>query len=123
MSVLIRAISDRDIQLVRQLLESGLDPNTLDHDGWPAISLAIDVEADAFAQNGDSERLHPSAALVSLLLEFGADPNLCSREGRSPLDYALGGIIDGVPIMYHPSAVNLLLEAGGRAIKVPYNFS
>lgn len=59
-STLSDASTNGEIDVVRQLLEAGTDPNTTRTDGWTPLMLA--------AMNGNVE-------IVDLLLEYGADPN------------------------------------------------
>jgi cytohesin len=73
-SVLVRAVAVCDEEIVEQLLEQGVDPNTRDQEGRPVLCLAA---ADMFGTD-----------VMKLLLRYGADPGLTDTEGKSPLDYA-----------------------------------
>jgi uncharacterized protein len=111
MSELSEAVGDVDIDLVRRLLASGANPNEMDpFDGWTLLHYAVDREADAYAQDGVSDRPGhpPSAILVKLLLEAGADPNLADKQGRTALDIA-------ARMDYHPAAAAILRQFGARS--------
>ena len=67
---LIDAIANGDLPTVRARLAEGVDPNSLDSEGNPALLRA--------ARSGN-------LAAVSLLLQAGADPTLPTQDGRSVL--------------------------------------
>ncbi|MDF1750822.1 MAG: ankyrin repeat domain-containing protein [Alphaproteobacteria bacterium] len=67
---LIDAIANGDLPTVRARLAEGVDPNSLDSEGSPALLRA--------ARAGN-------LAAVSLLLQAGADPTLPTQDGRSVL--------------------------------------
>eukprot|EP00929_Paragymnodinium_shiwhaense_P063737 TRINITY_DN31872_c0_g1_i1.p1 TRINITY_DN31872_c0_g1~~TRINITY_DN31872_c0_g1_i1.p1 ORF type:complete len:209 (+),score=32.12 TRINITY_DN31872_c0_g1_i1:79-627(+) len=64
-----------DATAVRQLIKSGHDVNAQDAYGWTALRYAV-------------RNNHCNAALA--LLEGGADPNIASTSGRTPLMSAAG---------------------------------
>lgn len=119
-----------DYESLRELLHNGADPNQCDEQGIPVLHLVIDSEADAYAQDGTTDRRNwlgqgspPSGALVKLLLDAGADPNLKDGKGRTPLDWAMGFSIDveasSPDDFYHPCAVEILKAAGGVQSRKP----
>lgn len=116
---LFRAIRQDSAPAVRQLLESGQDPNQKDERGTPGLVLALQEDAlKAAAQLLQSPRLHAEtrnaqgesplmiaalkgrAELAQALIEKGADVN---KTGWTPLHYAATG--------GHLDIVRLLLEA------------
>jgi len=64
-----------DIDRVREILESGVDPNIRDKRGRPAIVRAV-------------RALIPESGVVDVLLEAGADATAMDEQGLSALDYA-----------------------------------
>lgn len=104
---LMDAIGARDLILVRELLQAGADPNSLDDEGFSPLLLATDAEGDAFGQTGwsDVEDGPPSGAIVRLLLEAGADPNYADPRGWTALDIAKDT---------HPNAYALIKSFGGK---------
>lgn len=72
-TTLIDAIAQGDLRTVRARLAEGVDPNTTDPEGNPALLRA--------ARAGN-------LAAVSLLLQAGADPTLPAKDGRSVLHRA-----------------------------------
>jgi len=74
MSELIDAVNDNDIDLVRELLDAGVDANIRDGNGWTAL-----MEASSFEGNTE---------IVRLLLENGADPDIQSHNGWTVLRHA-----------------------------------
>ena len=51
------------LYVVESLLDSGLDPNLADHDGWTPLHLFVRLNKTV------------EEAILSLLLDHGADPN------------------------------------------------
>jgi ankyrin repeat protein len=86
---LLEAARRGDTARVRELLDSGADPNASSEDGWTPLHWA--------ALKGHYE-------LARLLLERGADPNARNFCGRTPLHYAA--------LSDHPELAKLLLERG-----------
>ncbi len=74
--VLSYAIALAPLDLVRALLEAGADPNYEDLGGFPSLLCAID------AQRSDG------AALLELLLDFGADIQQRGINDYTPLHHA-----------------------------------
>lgn len=91
-NLLKRAVSDRDVELVRFLLNHGLDPN--DHDEWyNPLGSVIDLKAEDAGYE-----------IASLLVTHGTTVNSEWRDGGTLLLYA---IYNG-----HPKIAQLLIEAG-----------
>lgn len=128
---LFAAIKQHDTARVTALLASGADPNAPQTE-WPAlcplnaaiselafggsldmVRVLIDHGADVNGWNGP-EDVPPLVLAVSdeqqkaveLLLTRGADPNVCSSEGDSPLRLCAR--------MGHLSMAGLLLDAGAN---------
>lgn len=104
------------LPLVRKLLEAGADPNAvidstpmaLMREGSPRIVFATALMRAAFS--GDPE-------LVSLLLEFGADPHIRSSDDETALSAAAGtGFIFGFhrarPTVERLEVLRILLAEG-----------
>ena len=87
---LIQAIDTIDFDKVRALLESGVDPDTVDSYGKTALyAAAVKAETD----------------ILRLLLQYGADPNIQDNYGYYPL---MGAIYPP----HNLEMIRLLLEAG-----------
>ncbi len=67
------AAAGMHLEIARELLEHGADPNARQQDGFTPLQEA--------AHNGQEE-------MVRLLLEYGAEPTVASEDGRTALDYA-----------------------------------
>lgn len=86
---LIDAVYGRHVDLVKQLLAQGADPNTVDSAGMPVLHYAA---------------MQDKAAVLRLLLAAGAAPDRRDREGRTALHIAsLNGSV---------AALGILLQAG-----------
>ncbi|CAK8994193.1 unnamed protein product [Durusdinium trenchii] len=86
---LVLAASCGHLEVVRLLLEAGVDKDAADTDGWTALHIA--------AENGHSE-------VVRLLLEAGADKDAADTDGSTALHFAARN--------GHLKVVQLLREAG-----------
>lgn len=94
-AALIKAVDAGDLAKTRELLSQGANPNTRDPDparGWPVLVPSLE---------------HPD--ILDLLLEKGADPNLRTSGGLSPLSFAVG-----VATETGPEPVKRLVAAGAR---------
>jgi ankyrin repeat protein len=126
-----QAMSRDDAGAVKALVQRGVDPNSRDPDGQPALFLAMRTGAfraadallsepglDLNAVNSADETALMMAALkgqtdwVRRLLERGAQVN---KPGWSPLHYAATGP--------EPAVVQLLLERGAQVDAVSPNKS
>ena len=70
---LIAAVREGDPRRVKRILYLLCDPNARDHEGEPALVLAV---------NGEQ------AEIVRLLVEAGANPSVAGRDGRTALELA-----------------------------------
>ena len=64
------AINSCDIDRVKELLDSGVDPNIVEENGYTALTLAS---------------LYGCAEIVRLLLDSGVDPNIVEENGYTAL--------------------------------------
>src|SRR5215469_12015902 len=71
---LFQAIQKGDATLVKHLLNQGVNADSEDADGTPALLLAA---------------LYGSADCVKLLLDHGANPNARNAAGATPLHWAV----------------------------------
>lgn len=86
---LLAAIEGQQWELARWLITQGANPNAAGDAGWRPLHHAADLITDAESKNGPMPQLEENLlALVSFLLEHGADPGLKDEEGSSPLDIA-----------------------------------
>lgn len=88
---LIEAVKAGDHSMIEQLIESGIDLNQQDEQGWTPLNWA--------AGKGDS-------ASVKLLLDKHADPFKVGHDQRTPYEIALAA--------GHIDVVNLLRDAESR---------
>ena len=92
---LIDAAKSGDIEMVRELLDAGADPNIPDDYGTTPLSIACEsVDLD----------------LMKLLLDYGADPNLHNIIGDEPFFGWISASEEPTSIM--KSGIQLLLDAG-----------
>jgi ankyrin repeat protein len=129
---------------MRLLLEQGADPKLTTKDGNTALMLAAGIgyrdkntkgaEADALEAvkvalaagldiqqtNARGETpLHGAAfrgadTIVQFLIDRGADLNLVSKQGFTPLDMAMGKSVTAQLPVPHESTVALLKKLGGK---------
>lgn len=99
-SCLEYAIYHSPLSFIRELLEIGADPNPTDHIGFPPLIAALSCSRP---QPGAPGRTDLSDVL-SLLLDFGADPNQRGINDYTPLHMAVSE--------RYGEAIKLLLDAG-----------
>lgn len=92
----MRESGDR-LEAVRALLAQGADPNATDHRGYPPLS---------------SSKVWSSPALMDLLLEHGADPDVMSRG-----NHLLGELVRSYPFHRTPEERQALKTAVERILK------
>jgi ankyrin repeat protein len=102
-SCLEYAIYHSPVSFVRTLLEIGADPNPSNHIGFPPLIAALSCSRP---RPGVPPRPNVSA-IVTLLLQFGADPDQRGINDYTPLHMAVAE--------RNTEAVKLLLEAGADA--------
>jgi uncharacterized protein len=116
------------LEVLAELLARGADPTLEDRQGRNALHHAVsagrlDVTRRLLAERPDVDAVRDGKplllhavlsgrpALVALLLEAGADPNILDTDGRSPLDHARR--------LPNPGIAELLVGFGGRASEPP----
>src|SRR5262249_8786407 len=102
---LFRAIRSAKVQPVREALAGGADPNAQDRLGTTAPPPAPVAPSAAVA----TALIGSSAALVTALLDAGADVNASDKDGVRPLDFAM--------LYGTPATIRLLI---GRGAEVNY---
>lgn len=78
-----RAVESSDHEELAALLDAGADPNEVCF-GLTLLAHAIELEGDSALQSGG----RPDAALTAVVLAYGADPALVSRNGQTPMEFA-----------------------------------
>lgn len=79
-----QAIETNDYEELASLLDAGADPNEICF-GMTLLAHAIELEGDSTLQSG--YRLH--SALTAIVLAYGADPVLISRNEQTPMEIAV----------------------------------
>lgn len=121
--VLIEAVVEGDIEEVESLLESGIDPNIIDIEGWTPLMWATQINnldminlLIEYGANPDIvDYYYEETALIiatnnnyveaiKILLENGADPNLIDSYGLTPLISAVSNS--------NSETIRTLLETG-----------
>lgn len=141
---LIRAALSGDAAVMRALLEKGADPKLTIKDGSTALMVAAGVgyrdkftrgtEADALealkvaieagldisqtSTRGETA-LHGAAgrganAIVQFLVDHGAKLDTKTKQGLTPLDFAMGKNVFGQLPVPHDNTVDLIKKLGGR---------
>ena len=116
---LLLAAQQKNSELVKQLLENGVDPNFMNHDGIIPLLEMIDDYGDLgiaklllenganpnFAETNNFDfplHLGFREDIKTLLLQHGADPNIPNIQGKTPLHLA------------HLFEIKLLLQYGAK---------
>ena len=106
----------RALMILDALKDAGLDPNIRSPDLQNKTALIA-------AASAASDLVHPS--LLAKLLEIGADPNIATTEGSTPLMFAIKGEKTfGIPYVgriCYPECARMLLEAGANPDEENYN--
>lgn len=89
--LIYKKVVDKDCKAVKDLLDNGCDPNTVNHTGFSILMQAV---ADG------------SYDVAKLLLERGANPNVVNSLGRSPMCFAAN--------YGYKNMVELLLQYGAQ---------
>lgn len=108
------AISDLDPDRAKNLISLGANVNEVFEDGSTLLHLAISAEAETYGiESWEATRKEekgpprPDASILRLLLEAGADPNLCGLGTGSALKLATD--------YGHQVAVQLLVAHGASS--------
>src|SRR6187401_2326480 len=118
---LFRAIEGHDANRVAQLLAQGANPNATNEDGWTTLQIAIDETIDGGSPEvvgmllNNGAKVNPpegqtptlllawrptNKPVARLLLEAGADANVSTDSGESPLrDSVAEGDLDMVSLL------------------------
>lgn len=86
LSPLHSAIEHYEIEVLRQLLQAGADPNEPDPDfGTRPLQLSVDIECEDACRREDAgdEDWKPHATLTAVLLLHGASPDLPDAKGET----------------------------------------
>src|SRR5690606_36068276 len=75
-----RALGERDVATVEDLLAAGLSPNTISADGMPPLHLVVMAGCDHGQPTAEATR-----RIVAALIAHGADPNQRDRAGGNPV--------------------------------------
>jgi ankyrin repeat protein len=107
---LIEAVKGKDVAAVEQLLEEGAGADTVDAEGNPALSYAI----NALQAGGTTD-------MVAMLLNNGADPDVLDNLGKAPLALAAkNGRLEAVQMLLDAGAdVNTRFAIGSANDKSP----
>jgi serine/threonine-protein phosphatase 6 regulatory ankyrin repeat subunit B len=88
-TALHHAVEHLSVESTTWLLENGAGPNHRDSSGGTPLHLSIDSESDFEVQQWPITGVYaPSAKLVALLVQHGADPNAGANDGTTPLAIA-----------------------------------
>ena len=85
------AVSYNYVEIVEVLLKRGVDPNKKNSNGETALHFAlggVHVDSDCKTALVSASNLQNRREIVSLLLRYGADDSICSKEGYTPLQAA-----------------------------------
>ena len=98
------AINSGDIDRVKELLDSGVDPNIVEENGYTALTLAS---------------LYGCAEIVRLLVDSKADPNIQDKWGSTALNLAAGlNNLSTVKILLDYDDTNIRDDSGKTALMI-----
>lgn len=103
MGDLFDAIESNNIEMVKDILNSGINPNIRKGYTIP-LNYAIQSASDYRLYDNDYASHNQMIKIIELLLERGADPNFSNIEGFTPLMHA--------SMVNEKEIVNLLLNNG-----------
>lgn len=133
----LRAVYDGEDNIVRELLDSGVDINVRDNTGQTCLHIVRDKNmavylisrgADISAQETDhgmTPLFFQNKDIAELLLSGGADVNALSQEGNTPLIwYAYSGYLDGAELLLSNGAdINARNKDGHSALDIAGRFN
>ena len=92
MNELFNAIEHSDGNKVKDILESGQNPNVKGFAGQTPLHLAVDVAIEEAIYQYDLTKIitKPKIETIKLLLQYGADINATDEKGATALDWANG---------------------------------
>ena len=94
---LMQAVNDQRIQWVERLIQAGAKVNAQDDKGWAALHYTVNQPG------GAARDLHE---IARLLIESGADMNLQTQSGHTPINLAASNL--------KPKTLRLLLSRGAN---------
>jgi ankyrin repeat protein len=106
-TLLMSAVERKDKELIELLLAHRADPNARQHNQWRNTALHYAVFSISSA---DSPEVVPN--IVEVLLAAGANPNLQTTEGKTPLNYVN-------PVTLAGAKIRELLIAHGAIADLP----
>lgn len=83
-------------EILRLLLDSGVNPNSTDEFGQTALHLAVDCAIDRYAFSIDD---HLDLQMIKLLLEYGASPLISNLRGETAIDWARNQLPLSSPVL------------------------
>ncbi|XP_063420656.1 ankyrin repeat domain-containing protein 50-like [Mytilus trossulus] len=109
--MLLKAVAQQKIKLVKLLMDGGVDVNFQGYDGKTPLIVACSFVAEN--KNSDSESL---MNLINLLIKGGADTNAHDMKGRTPLMYAVRHFLstDIIQLLLDNGANPTVLDNNGR---------
>ena len=110
--VLLKAIQDRNVTSVKDLVEAGLPVNVQDEDGNPFLDVAINKGRVAFF----SSDIEDSKDIVQILVDAGADVSARNADGNPVLYSSFRWSSDIVQILVDAGADVNATIAGGNTL-------
>ncbi|CAC5367608.1 unnamed protein product [Mytilus coruscus] len=110
--MLLKAVAQRKMKLVKLLVDGGVNVNFQGYDGKTPLIVACSFVAEE--KNSDSDSL---IVLINLLLKSGANTNTQDMMGRTPLMYAVRHFlsIDIIQLILDNDADPNILDNDGRS--------